>query len=182
MVQVEIDGLEYIEKLAQGDQQVRKAVYFAQKRALIAARQVIVKEVPKTYDVKAAAIRSGIDMDTKIGVLKFMGRPMKLIDFKVSPKTQSKKIVRASVKRAGGKISYAFVAQMSNDHTGVFRQVGYGKPNPPRSNKTGNIKIQELYSVSIPQMAGEYTILQSAMQRAQVVFKERFYHEVERLL
>lgn len=148
-----------------------KAVKRAQSRAISSARTEAVKEARETYDTKAATLRSSIILKKSEGTMISKGSPMELIKFKVSPNSPNAGSVRASVKKVGGQIGYAFIAQMPNGHIGVYKRTG--KRNYP---------IRQLYSVSTAQMIGEDKVIDKTEKRAKEVFEERLNHEIDRVL
>lgn len=148
-----------------------KADERAKSRAITAARTQAIKSVRETYDAKSAGLRSSIQLQPREGMMISRGVPMELMKFKVTPRTPRRAIVQASVKRAGGSIGYAFVAEMGSGKVGVFRRAGQGR-----------LPIRQLYSVSSAQMVGEPTVIESVSERAGEVYTERLMHEVDRII
>lgn len=98
----------------------------ATSRALTAARTQAIKGVRETYDAKSAGLRAAIDLNIDDGTMITRGSPTRLMKFKVSPTSPKRATVKASVKRVGGNIGYAFVARMPNGTVGVFSRTEGG--------------------------------------------------------
>lgn len=171
MIEVEIEGIEIFDKLKNSDKQLEKALYFAKNRALNTVKTELARGVPKEYDTKQKTIRERTRVNKSSGEVSVKGSPIRLFKFKVTPTTPKRQLVTASVKRARKSLPHAFVAQMKNGHIGVFERA-----------KKSRYPIKQLYSVSAPQMAGNEEVLESAMERASIVFDERLDHEIGRLL
>jgi len=170
MIEVQLEGSEIFDLLKDGDKQLEKAIYFAKNRALQTARTEMLKSAAKTYDTTQKQIRERMNLKKSEGELEVKGSPIRLFKFKVTPTSPRQQIVVASVKRANKTLPRAFVQQMPNGTIGVFQRVG--KKRYP---------IEQLYSVSAPQMAGEDSIIEKAVERASIVFDDRLEHEIERI-
>ena len=171
MIEVEIEGIEIFDKLKNSDKQLEKALYFAKNRALNTVKTELARGVPEKYDTNQKTIRDRTRINKNAGEVSVKGSPIRLFKFKVTPRSPRRQLVTASVKRARKSLPHAFVAQMTNGHIGVFERAG--KDRYP---------INQLYSVSEAQMAGNKEVLESAMERASIVFDERLDHEIGRLL
>lgn len=171
MIEVEIEGIEIFDKLKNSDKQLEKALYFAKNRALNTVKTELARGVPKQYDTSQKTIRERTRVNKNSGEVSVKGSPIRLFKFKVTPTSPKRQLVTASVKRARKSLPHAFVAQMKNGHIGIFERT-----------KKSRYPIKQLYSVSAPQMAGNEEVLESAMERASIVFDERLDHEIGRLL
>lgn len=171
MIEVQIEGIEIFDQLQNSDKQLEKALYFAKNRALNTIKTELARGVPKKYDTKQKTIRDRTKVNTDAGEVSVTGSPIRLFKFRVTPTSPRREIVTASVKRARKSLPHAFVQQMSNGHIGIFEREGRER-----------YKIKQLYSVSAAQMAGNEEVLESAMERASIVFDERLSHEIGRLL
>ena len=171
-VNVEMKGFDKA-KLILGHmpKELDKASKRAMARAITAGREQAVKSATKLYDIKSPSLRSSIELKPQMGMMISRGSPMPLMKFKVTPKAPKREVVRASVKRAGGSIGFAFIARMENGQVGVFKRAG--KDRYP---------IRQLYSVSSAQMLGEPTVIEDVNERAQEVYESRLMHEVDRLI
>lgn len=163
-----IDRVQYI--LSVLPKGAERAMLRATSRALVSGRMEAIRAAKETYDAKSSAIRAGYTVYAPKGELRATGERTSLTKFKVTPKKPSNKEVSASVKKAGGRIPHAFVARMDSGHVGVFKRTG-----------TKSTPIEELYSVSIPQMLGEPGVLERTGNRVTEVFEERIWHEIDRL-
>ena len=171
MIEVEIEGIEIFDKLKNSDKQLEKALYFAKNRALNTVKTELARGVPKEYDTKQKTIRDRTRVNKNTGEVSVKGSPIRLFKFRVTPTSPRRQLVTASVKRAKKSLPNAFVQQMRNGTIGVFERA-----------KKSRYPIKQLYSVSAPQMAGNEEVLESAMERASIVFDERLDHEIGRLL
>ncbi len=171
MIEVEIEGIEIFDKLKNSDKQLEKALYFAKNRALNTVKTELARGVPKQYDTTQKTIRERTRINKNSGEVSVKGSPIRLFKFKVTPTTPKRQLVTASVKRARKSLPHAFVQQLRSGTIGVFERAGKSR-----------YPINQLYSVSAPQMAGNEEVLESAMERASIVFDERLDHEIGRLL
>ncbi len=182
MIEIKIDTkeLERVEKmLSNVPQGMEKATSSAINRTLQMTRTSATRKVRETYDIKAKDVRGTIKMNRAgksnlQGAMISRGGAIPLMKFKINPSKPNpkrRKPVFASVKRSGGNIKSAFVAEMDSGHTGVFERVGKAR-----------FPIRELYGPSSPQMIGEETIIEEIQEEAQDIMIKRLSHEAVRLL
>lgn len=151
-------------------------------RSLSTARAEAVRCVRAEYIVNAGDVRKTIKINNATaahptGSILSTGSPISLEKFDVSPKRpntgKNKSVVTARVKKGGGKkpIKNAFIAKVSNGHTGVF--VRSGKSRYP---------IRNLYGPSIPQMISAENVSSKIEEKAAEMMDKRLEHEISRVL
>lgn len=171
-IHVDMEALDKARKyLGKSSSKYEKAIQFASNRALDAAKTQAVRSAREVYNTTANTIREGIYVRKDVKLLIARGSPIALMQFKVHPSKPKKAVVKAAVKGVGGTINYAFIAQMPNGHIGVYRRTGVHR-----------FPIQELYTVSNPQMVGEPNVLADVEARTVHVFTDRINHHIERIL
>lgn len=182
MININIDTkeLERIEMLLSTvPKGMEKATSSAINRTLQMARTSATRKAREKYDVKAKDVRGSIKLkraggSSLDGSMISRGSPIPLVKFKVNPSKPSpsrRKPVFASVKKSGGSIKSAFVAEMRSGHAGVFERVGKSR-----------YPIRELYGPSSPQMIGEKSIMEELGKESEEIILTRLSHEAIRLL
>lgn len=176
----------------------KKAIESAMPRAVAHLRSKSADRIKERYAISSTNIRTErtIKVSYKIGDgveadVTFSGRKIPLYRFGGSrpknPQWNSSKLVKAHTSSGWktipeGKPAYghtlattspalfehAFVATMSNGHTGIFERDGGG--------------ISEIMGLSVPQMLGNETVADSLAQDTSEKFQERMEHEITRLL
>jgi len=153
-----------------------RAISNALNRTNEGVRTDVIKQVKSKYDIKSTDIRKALvakksypaTLQASVGST---GRPIPLIQFRVTP-NNTVRALRASVKRSGGKsIPGAFLMKMSNGMTGVMIRTS-----------TKRLPIKQLFGPSIPQMIGEASISQYVMDGVNERFAKRIDHEIAYLL
>lgn len=172
MLEVKLFNDEFLKQFENAEGELKKALRLAKDRALSSAKTEVIRRIPKFYDVKQKTLREKSVFTKREDGMMIKGSPIRLFKFKVSPKDPpSTSFIRVSVKKNTKIMTKAFVQRMrSNGMVGVFERVGKKK-----------YPIEQLYSVSVPQMAEEENVLDGAMERAKLVFDERLEHEMGRL-
>lgn len=178
-----------LSKVQNADKKVLKP---AMARGLMAGKTEAGRKARKTYRISVADFNSKGRLEYKnvsetgngiIGSIKYSGRAIPLMKFKVSPPVPEKrKMPSAAVLKANSLVKFSrennvFVAKMKSDHIGIMeRQKGMISP------ATGKEKIKELLSPPVPQMVGNENVMQDVEERVQEVINKRMEHEMERLL
>lgn len=155
------------------------AISRAMNRAVTATATSVSKEVRKKYhvkagDVKDATTRSRSSPSSLSASVRLTGGPIGLDKFKVSPKTvnpKRKSQLKISVRkdRGAGSVAGAFNANIN------------GVKVMKRTSKK-RLPIERLFGPSIPQMAKNEEVSNTAGRRGGVVFEERLRHEIGRIL
>lgn len=177
---------------------VRKAIQAAMPRAVSHLRKQSTERIQERYAISASNIRTNENVtvsyqagDGLVANVRFAGSKIPLYRYDgTSPKKPSydrSKLVRgltsdgwkmlptgkpASAHELTGTspqlFEHAFVATMSNGHTGIFERNGAG--------------ISEIMGSSVAQMVGNEEVAQKLVQDASDKFEERMDHEISRLL
>lgn len=182
MIEIKIDTkeLERIENMLSSiPKGMEKATSAAINRTLQSTRTSASRKVRERYDIKANLIKESVSLtratqSNPYGAMISRGSPIPLIKFKVNPSKPNprrRKPIFASVKKSGGNINGVFIAEMKNEHIGVYERVGLQR-----------LPIRQLYGPSAPQMIGEETIIQELGEEAKEVMLTRLSHEAQRLL
>lgn len=200
MVSVEIsqEALDRAEKiLSHIPHGAEKAARAALKRGLSKTRAEAMRRVKQVYTVKSGPLSENTNIRIKnpsgsgeiIGYIHFNGTKIPLYKFSVTPKTPGSRTgVFATVKRGeGGPLNSAFIAGMSNDHTGVFERNGeqgiksrLAEYQKHRTKHTE--KIEEKMGLAAAQMVGNEKIIEPLSEEVQKTVNERLEHEIERIL
>lgn len=189
-----LTGLENAEK---------KVLNPALARGKSAAKVEIIKNIRETYHILPGTLSEYSKVKDKlttgaggiIGSIEYSGTVIPLYKFHVTPKspTYGKSPISVNVMRDHSEagLEHAFVAQMKNGHRGVFERVeaepdgGLEKRGAKTRRATLNKhtqRIEEKYSPSAPQMAGNEKVMESVEKKVNEVINRRIEHEIERLL
>lgn len=182
MIEIKIDTkeLERIETMLTSiPSGMERATSAAINRTLSMTKTAASRKVRDKYNIKARDINGaikkfGASRSNLSGRLHVKSARMPLSKFKVNPSRPSpkrRKPIFVSVKKSGGAIKGAFVADLDSGHRGVFERVGKSR-----------FPIRELYGPSVPQMVGEGTIIKELEEEASEIVIERLSHEAVRLL
>jgi len=138
------------------------------KRTATKFKTVTIKEVRKTYNIRAKDLKEYIKLK-KTGDMEYrfniQGKTLGLEKFKAR---QTKRGVSVMVKRGQRfKLSHAFLAKDSNGNIRVFE----------RETKK-RMPITRLFSLSVPQMFNE-KILKKGMKEANETFEKEFKHNLD---
>lgn len=179
MIELNVGQVERIEEIFRNTpQQVPKVISRAINRSAHAARAQATRSVRETYNIKHRDVSSTIKVRTASPAnltanIRSSGAPLKLMNFRVSPKGPKKvKQVTVGVKKGSRKrIKGAFVAGMNSGHVNVFTRVS--KPRLP---------IRGHYGPSVPQMIGNESVVSVVENKAYDELDKRLEHEIDRLL
>lgn len=171
-------------------------------RGLSAGKTAFNKQIKTVYNIDINRLSTryakfgyknvSTEGDKIIGSIAFSGGVIPLYKFEVSPTEaeygKGRKTVKAAVMRDGsmGNIENGFIAEMDNEHIGVFERKGKWKrktrPTKEGRNTGNNEKIKELFGPSLSRMADNAVVLQTVEDRVNEVINQRIEHEIERLL
>lgn len=184
--------------LAQIPDGAKRAIQSAMPRAVSHLRKKATERIRERYAISAGNVRANQNITVSyqagngmIAQVRFSGSKIPLFKFEgASPKGPSYdrshlvpgmtgngwKMVPTG-KPASGHVlastgpqlfAHAFVATMSNGHTGIFERNGKG--------------ISEIMGVSVAQMVGNEEVANKLIKDASEKFEERMEHEISRLL
>ena len=179
MIEIDSGKIKEAEELLKDVQNgTQRAVYNAINRGLSSAKTQSTKYVKENYNIKSSNIKENIDATVKranksnmVGTIDFSGHSIPLIQFKVSPSTPKKGVVKASVKKgSNAKLLHAYIADLGKG-TGVFE----------RMTKERN-SSKELYGLSVPTMLGNENVYKQLEDKTVEVVNARLDHEIERIL
>lgn len=156
-----------------------KALTRSINRTLVGARTQLSRSIRDRYFIKNSDITAAVAMNKASlsnlnGGLNAQGIRQRLIKFNVNPKSPRRvSMVSAGVFANGRKaLKGAFVQRMKNGTIGVFhRRAG------------GRYPIDQLYSLSVPQMMNQVLLHSSDLEQyANQRFDKELDHEVMRLM
>ena len=195
MITIDDKELEKAQKLLGGiENGVKRAITSAINHSLGKAKTKLKKKITQEYYIKSSDVEKTLSIkkanySTLAGTISSRSKRTSLTKLKIKKSgTSILSGVRKSngIKLLRGKdelFGKPFTAKMKNGHIGVFQRkikqrIGVGM----RSSSEQENPIQELYTLSIPQMAGEKGVQKYIEEEAEKMVNERFEHEVERIL
>ena len=163
---------------------VNKAISRAVTRVLDSMRTELTQRTATRYYITSTEIRKSITArsytagDIRHGILTAKGLRIPLAKFKISPKSPSFRMkgkpYQAAVKREGGLKTLAPNAFYVPSKKQAFRRIA------PGGRGFRNLRV--LMGPAVPQMLKNEQTLKEVTDKAEEVFKQRFNHEIERLL
>lgn len=195
MITIDDKELEKAQKLLGGiENGVKRAITSAINHSLGKAKTKLKKKITQEYYIKSSDVEKTLSIkkanySTLAGTISSRSKRTSLTKLKIKKSgTSILSGVRKSngIKLLRGKdelFGKPFTAKMKNGHTGVFQRktkqrIGVGMGSSSEQENP----IQELYTLSIPQMAGEKGVQKYIEEEAEKMVNERFEHEVERIL
>ena len=195
MITIDDKELEKAQKLLGGiENGVKRAITSAINHSLGKAKTKLKKKITQEYYIKSSDVEKTLSIkkanySTLAGTISSRSKRTSLTKLKIKKSGTS---ILSGVKKSNGikllqgkdnLFGRPFTAKMKNGHIGVFQRkikqrIGVGM----RSSSEQENPIQELYTLSIPQMAGEKGIQKYIEEEAEKMVNERFEHEVERIL
>lgn len=195
MVTIDDKELEKAQKLLGGiENGVKRAITSAINHSLGKAKTKLKKKITQEYYIKSSDIEKTLSIkkanySTLAGTISSRSKRTSLTKLKIKKSGTS---ILSGVKKSNGikllqgkdnLFGRPFIKKMKNGHNGVFQRktkqrIGVGM----RSSSEQENPIQELYTLSIPQMAGEKGVQKYIEEEAEKMVNERFEHEVERIL
>ena len=195
MITIDDKELEKAQKLLGGiENGVKRAITSAINHSLGKAKTKLKKKITQEYYIKSSDVEKTLSIkkanySTLAGTISSRSKRTSLTKLKIKKSgTSILSGVRKSngIKLLRGKdelFGKPFTTKMKNGHTGVFQRktkqrIGVGMGSSSEQENP----IQELYTLSIPQMAGEKGVQKYIEEEAEKMVNERFEHEVERIL
>lgn len=195
MITIDDKELEKAQKFLGGiENGVKRAITSAINHSLGKAKTKLKKKITQEYYIKSSDVEKTLSIkkanySTLAGTISSRSKRTSLTKLKLKKSgTSILSGVRKSngIKLLRGKdelFGKPFTAKMKNGHTGVFQRktkqrIGVGMGSSSEQENP----IQELYTLSIPQMAGEKGVQKYIEEEAEKMVNERFEHEVERIL
>ena len=195
MITIDDKELEKAQKLLGGiENGVKRAITSAINHSLGKAKTKLKKKITQEYYIKSSDVEKTLSIkkanySTLAGTISSRSKRTSLTKLKLKKSgTSILSGVRKSngIKLLRGKdelFGKPFTAKMKNGHIGVFQRktkqrIGVGMGSSSEQENP----IQELYTLSIPQMAGEKGVQKYIEEEAEKMVNERFEHEVERIL
>ena len=195
MITIDNKELEKAQKLLGGiENGVKRAITSAINHSLGKAKTKLKKKITQEYYIKSSDVEKTLSIkkanySTLAGTISSRSKRTSLTKLKLKKSGTS---ILSGVKKSNGikllrgkdeLFGKPFTAKMKNGHTGVFQRktkqrIGVGMGSSSEQENP----IQELYTLSIPQMAGEKGVQKYIEEEAEKMVNERFEHEVERIL
>ena len=195
MITIDDKELEKAQKLLGGiENGVKRAITSAINHSLGKAKTKLKKKITQEYYIKSSDVEKTLSIkkanySTLAGTISSRSKRTSLTKLKIKKSGTS---ILSGVKKSNGikllrgkdeLFGKPFTAKMKNGHTGVFQRktkqrIGVGMGSSSEQENP----IQELYTLSIPQMAGEKGVQKYIEEEAEKMVNERFEHEVERIL
>lgn len=195
MITIDDKELEKAQKLLGGiENGVKRAITSAINHSLGKAKTKLKKKITQEYYIKSSDVEKTLSIkkanySTLAGTISSRSKRTSLTKLKLKKSgTSILSGVRKSngIKLLRGKdelFGKPFTAKMKNGHIGVFQRKTKQRIRVGMvSSSEQENPIQELYTLSIPQMAGEKGIQKYIEEEAEKMVNERFEHEVERIL
>jgi len=159
------------------------AVIRSINRAVDGVKTDMVAVARKTYTVKATAARKNITVQKAssgkmVAWTQSKGKPINLIDYKVSPSTVQPKrktpITVEVIKGSRKSLKHGFVAVMPSSHKGAFKRAG--KSRLPIHELSGP-RIEDLYArpenQKVLQDGADTRLTAELGRQADYIFKQR---------
>lgn len=170
--------------LARVENADKKVLKPAMARALMAGKAESKRQAVQVYHIKPGEFVKSSYIKYKgikhhgegemIGEIEFVGSPIPLYKYKVTPTIPKKgATAAAAVLKSNAPIPFdrkndVHVVEMESGYTGIF--------------KGENGKLKELYAPSTPKMIDNEKVRQKIEERVNEVLYQRIEHEIERLL
>lgn len=195
MITIDDKELEKAQKLLGGiENGVKRAITSAINHSLGKAKTKLKKKITQEYYIKSSDVEKTLSIkkanySTLAGTISSRSKRTSLTKLKLK---KSETSILSGVRKSNGikllrgkdeLFGKPFTVKMKNGHTGVFQRktkqrIGVGMGSSSEQENP----IQELYTLSIPQMAGEKGVQKYIEEEAEKMVNERFEHEVERIL
>ena len=195
MVKIDSKEIEKAQKILQGIKNgVEKAITTSINRSLGKAKTKLKKKITQEYYIKSYDVEKTLSVEkanysTLAGTIWSRSKRTSFTKLKLK---KSGKNLLIGIKKSNGMnliqgksdlFGKPFIAKMQNNHIGVFQRktrqrIGIGKVTTRKQENS----IKELYTLSIPQMAGEKGVQKYIEEEAEKLVNERFEHEVNRIL
>lgn len=183
---------ESLKDLKNMNSRMPRAINSALTRSAQAIRTAAARKVREIYFVKHGEVLKKIHVQKagggKLGmILESKDRAIRLINFKVNPKSKPNKIpkvLKAGVKRQGGvkKVPHAFVATVRGSHTGVFKRTPYAKHRKNEKGIWSQGPIDQLRGPAIPVMLSQPGIVAHIQDVAVTTISKRLDNDIKWLV
>lgn len=187
MAVVEIKNLEKAEKLLFGVKNgIERATTSAVNRSITTIKKDLKKDVTSNYAIKSSEIENKLSVkkatfSNTTGYITSKAPLLSLHKFFSSKKSDGTIYVRVkkrerkrAVKGKPYLFGKPFTATMKNGHKGIFQRKSKGRKESTR--------IQDLKTVSIPQMLGTESIQEYIDKKAPEILEKNMDREIERIL
>lgn len=195
MITIDDKELEKAQKLLGGiENGVKRAITSVINHSLGKAKTKLKKKITQEYYIKSSDVEKTLSIkkanySTLAGTISSRSKRTSLTKLKIKKSGTS---ILSGVKKSNGikllqgkdnLFGRPFTAKMKNGHIGVFQRKTKQRIRVGMvSSSEQENPIQELYTLSIPQMAGEKGVQKYIEEEAEKMVNERFEHEVERIL
>lgn len=180
MIEITQDAIKRVEKILAGvNKGAERALSNSINRGLSRVKTGAVKRVKEVYTVQNSAFANAANIKTVkantgnlSGFISFSGHKIPLYKFSVTPKdTETRKQVRAAVKKGGGTaFEHAFIAEI-NGRMGIFER-----------KTSSRFPVEEKMGLAAAQMVRNEKIIEPLEKETQELFNKRLEHEIERIL
>lgn len=195
MIEIDEKNLKKAQELLKGiEKGVERAATSAINHSLGKAKTKLKKKITAEYYIKSSDIEKTLSIK-KANFSNLTGTISSRSRRTSFPKVKLKKSgtsLLAGVKKSNGisvmkgkseLFGKPFIAKMRNGHIGVFQRTirkrnGIGI----KKSKEQQNPIKELYTISIPQMAGDKGVQKYIEEETSKIVNERFEHEIDRIL
>lgn len=182
---IEIKNLDKAQRLLSGIKNgVERATSSAINRSIITIKKDLKKDVTSNYAITSTEVEKTLSVKkanfkSPIGFIKSKSPRLSLYKFFKSKKADGTLLVRVKKREkrksvTGNSKLYGrpFLATMKNGHRGIFQ----------RKSQSRKSTIQDLKTVSIPQMLGAETIQEYVNDKASEILEKNFDREIDRIL
>lgn len=183
MAVIEVKNLDRAKELLSGiENGIERATSSAINRSIITIKKDLKKDVITNYAIKSSEVENKLTVKKanfnrtfgfinskapRLSLYKFFNSKKKNGNIFVKiKKKESKKIVQGKTNLAGKP----FIARMKNGHTGIFQR------------KNDSKAIEDLKTVSIPQMLGTESIQEYVDKKAPDILEKNLNREINRIL
>lgn len=200
MAVIEIKNLDKAQKLLSGvENGIERAVSSAVNRSITTIKKDLKKEVTKNYAITSSEVEKTLSVKkanfkSPFGFINSKSERLSLYKFFTSKKSDGTIFVKVK-KSEGRKMVLGketlkgkpFIAKMKSGHTGIF-QKSYRMSRRKVKLKSGKEKnrdvpiIEDLKTVSIPQMLGTDSVQEYVNKRAPEILEKNLDREIERIL
>ena len=182
---IEIKNLDKAQRLLSGIKNgVERATSSAINRSITTIKKDLKKDVTSNYAITSTEVEKTLSVKkanfkSPIGFIRSKSPRLSLYKFFKSKKADGTLLVRVKKREkrksvTGNSKLYGrpFLAIMKNGHRGIFQ----------RKSQSRKSTIQDLKTVSIPQMLGTETIQEYVNDKATEILEKNFDREIDRIL
>lgn len=182
---IEIKNLDKAQRLLSGIKNgVERATSSAINRSIITIKKDLKKDVTSNYAITSTEVEKTLSVKkanfkSPIGFIRSKSPRLSLYKFFKSKKADGTLLVkvkkREKRKAVVGKVNLygrPFLATMKNGHRGIFQ----------RKASDREATIQDLKTVSVPQMLGTESVEEYVEDKAPKILEKNFDREIDRIL